>query len=259
MKKIFLLAAVVFLFSCDEIPDGVVDSTLTEIRVVSVSAPNQLQYSGADVQLNVSVQFENTDIISSSWFDIVSENGVSKIKDGISLSQNGNIFSGETTLNDSVAVGKYIIEIYVEDNVEPASNKIHHVASHSFTFSTGQDNIAPVLSNLIMPDNVSFNQQFQFSVDVSDANGLADVRRVYYEVFDPEGTQLVNSQGISKFPLSDNGDTGSTGDAVANDGTYTMVLSIPDNQLEGDWKFEFTAEDQRGLLSNQIIHILTVR
>jgi hypothetical protein len=108
-----------------------------------------------------------------------------------------------------------------------------------------------------MADTVNINQQFTFSVVVSDSNGLSDIVQVYYELFRPDSSQVSNSQGISKFPLADDGEHGN--DLIAGDGIYTMFLTIPLGQTLGVWRFEFEAKDRSNKLSNKLIHTLVVK
>ena len=81
---------------------------------------------------------------------------------------------------------------------------------------------------------------------------------VYYEMYKPDGTQQVNSQGLSQFPLYDNGDTSGTGDLTAGDGRYSFKLTFPVEIEIGTWEFRFYAEDRSGALSNVISHNIEV-
>ena len=262
MKKTLFFVIVFFLFfACDDIPDDIVESLNPSYQVVSLNLPDNLEYVDSEVELDVSVEFEDVSTISSVWFDIVDEDGSSEIKSNIELTigDDNYTYSGQTILDSSIAEGKYYIEIYVEDNQRNSAENVHQIASHAFQFNSSVGNYAPVLNNLVIADSVTRGVEFRFSVEVFDSNGIADVDSVYYEVYNPNGVQLINSENISKFPLSDNGDTEKSGDAEADDGIYTMLLTIPGSYPSGNWKFVFTAVDNKGAQSNQLIHTLTVR
>ena len=106
----------------------------------------------------------------------------------------------------------------------------------------------------------SFNEGNAMSaaVEVSDSNGLQDVEFVFYEAYNPDGIKVVNSQGISQFPMFDDGNTQENGDVTAGDGIFTVVLTFPISAQTGTWRFEFQARDRSKTLSNKIFHNIIV-
>jgi len=270
MKKLILASFLVLLAfnACDNIPSEVIESADPNYRILAVNAPTVFTQTPTDSIFTTSIKFENTETISSVWFNIVTDDGTASIKQNVEMLDDGSstsgdlnegdgAYTGRTVLGSSISTGTYVVEYYVENNVRIGSDKVQLVSSHNLEFKSSKDNVAPVLSNLVMPNTIARAQQFIFSVDASDENGYLDISRVYYEVFDPEGNQIQNSQGITKFPMFDDGATG--GDETAKDGTFTVALTFPESFATGDYRFEITAEDNLSTLSNTIIHTLTVQ
>jgi hypothetical protein len=50
----------------------------------------------------------------------------------------------------------------------------------------------------------------------------------------------------------------SGGDTVANDGIYSLRVSLPPTTVTGTYRFEFQAVDRSAASSNIIVHRLTV-
>lgn len=116
----------------------------------------------------------------------------------------------------------------------------------------------PVISNLSAPDTVQIVAsqvvQVLITIDVSDPQGLSDIDFVRFRSFLPNG----NEAGDSPIGLADDGNTFSTGDEIAGDGTYSRIINLPPTALRGDFRFLFEARDKSGLCSNIIEHIMTV-
>ena len=117
---------------------------------------------------------------------------------------------------------------------------------------------APVIANLVAPDTVQIIPngvvKILMSIDVSDPQGLSDINFVRFRSFLPGGNEATNSP----FDLADDGNSSVTGDDVAGDGTYSILINLPSNTTTGDFRFVFEAEDKSGKESNIIEHILTV-
>lgn len=272
MKKLSLISLLILLVftACEDIPNDVIDSTDPDYRLLAINVPSEFFYSPSDSVFTTSAKFENTSTIARVWFNIVTDDGTASIKQNVQMlddgssesgdsSANDGTYTGNTILGESIASRNYVIEYYVENNARIGDDKTQLVASHTFLFTSNSENFPPQISNLIMPDSIKLDELFEFSIEAYDPNGLVDINRVYYELYRPDGSLVENSQGISKFPLSDNGDTNETGDLIAGDAIFTMRLMIPNGQQVGEWRFEFTAEDNFGALSNTIIHTLTVQ
>lgn len=256
--KTQLVASHTFLFTSSRENFPPIISNPVVPDTVIVQSPS----SAVDLYLQVEDQNGLADI-KNVYFYLYEPNSTDSIK--ISMADDGNTeVSGDVTAGDGIYSKRYFFRptdkggVYklvfeAEDNSGQKSNK------ETRNIFVTDNNEPPQISNLIMPDSIKLDELFEFSIEAYDPNGLVDINRVYYELYRPDGSLVENSQGISKFPLSDNGDTNETGDLTAGDAIFTMRLMIPNGQQVGEWRFEFTAEDNFGALSNTIIHTLTVQ
>jgi hypothetical protein len=115
-------------------------------------------------------------------------------------------------------------------------------------------NLAPLLSGLQAPTTISLSalqNPYLISVLVIDPNGANDVKQVSYKYFLPDGSEPNPNQFFMN-------DLGLEGDVTAGDGRYSRTTTVSDTAPLGDYRFEFQAEDRRGLLSKKLIHTITV-
>jgi hypothetical protein len=117
---------------------------------------------------------------------------------------------------------------------------------------------APFLTNLSAPDTVTLPPANQvllilMSVAASDSDGPEDVREVYFRNLDSP------SDTTKKFFMYDDGDlNGLSGDSVANDGYYSIIVQLPSGTPPATYRFSFEAQDRLDLLSTPLVHPLTV-
>ncbi len=259
-----------FIASCEKTPTEVIEQPLIQFVVTSISAPGTYVLSGTDSSFVTSVTIENPENISGVWFNISTADGISRIVSGVKMLDNGDktngdeiagdgIYSGKTFLGKGVKSGKYQIDFFVSDKINPEPANVHKIGIKYFEVKGGAENYPPEIINVSIPDTVMKEEKFTFSAEVKDSNGLQDIREVYYELFNPNGEQVVNSKGISRFPLFDDGDTNANGDQAAGDGVYTVFLTIPANQPTGLWEFKFTAVDKSDEKSNKVSHSVYVK
>ncbi len=262
MKKLIfaaLLFSIVFI-SCDEIPNEVIDTTSVNYKLSSVIAPNDFVYSEDDSTLTTSLIFTNAATISKVWFNVVTENGTTIIKQNVSMNRTGTnddnvTYTGSTVMGKGIPTGEYVIEYYVEDNITAGSNNTKQVASHNFQFLSGQQNSPPVISNLVAPDTVTVQDPrsiIELHIDVADSNGLLDIDEVYFNVFGP------GSSTGNKVNMFDDGQEGN-GDNTAGDGVYSRIIEVTPTNTMGEYRFEFEAVDKVGEVSNKIIHTIIIR
>jgi hypothetical protein len=267
MKKYILILIPFIFWGCQKDFNTVIDTQSVNSQVIKVTMADSISYKQTDSLIVVSIQLNSSSGIKSVSANIIAsdltqlndsplilyDNG--DIPDNGDTTKGDNIFSNKFPLSRYYPNGTYTVLYFITDN----SNNTQMAAVHSFIYNNLQTAIAPVISNLNMPDTVSIGASFTFSVKVTDGNGLSDIDSVYYILYKPDGTLIVNAQGISKFPLSDNGDTGVSGDVTAGDGIYTMKLTFPSGQPTGSWKFELIAVNREGLTSNIITHKVVVQ
>lgn len=115
-------------------------------------------------------------------------------------------------------------------------------------------NLPPTVSDLAAPAAISRNRvpnTYLLSVQASDPNCIADLKRVFFNTFLPNG----NASSGNPFAMRDDG---KEGDAVAGDGRYSLTIQITPQNAIGTYRFEFQAEDKKGALSNKITQNITV-
>jgi hypothetical protein len=102
-------------------------------------------------------------------------------------------------------------------------------------------NDPPVLDEPSVPDTVSRFQTepYFLSIRVGDPQGLADIKRVYFNTTKPDGKPS-SGNPFSMF------DDGTNGDLVAGDGVYSLSITITSQNALGVYRFEFFAEDLSG-------------
>lgn len=255
-KFVQIILIGIIVIGCDGISDSIIDPSTADILVTNISAPTELEFSSPDIEVNTSITFSSSETIEKVWFRLTSQDGSTVITSFTEMEKNQNVYSGSFKMTEQDPNGIYTIEYFIQTNIQEEKK----MASHNFSFENMQNNVPPVISNLNMPDQIDRDIVFKFSVDVEDENGYEDVKDVFYQLFRPNGEQVSNSQGISEFPLFDDGNTEVNGDEVAFDGIYTVLLVFPSSAAEtGTWKFEFNARDRNDELSNTITHNLVVQ
>ena len=262
-KNLILSALLAFtLLSCDKIPDGIVDVSRVDYKILGVSAPIGFTYSPNDSAVVTSIQISNYETVSDVWCKVTSVDGTLLIKDQIPMYDNGNVaFNGDQTKGDGIYTAKFVmgklnpngnyqIEYFIEDNIRQAPENLVKAGVHIFTFNNGQNNLPPVISNLLLPSSVNRGDSFIFSIKVDDANGSFDISQVYFKLYRPNGSIVLNGND-DFFLMVDNGDT-NLGDQTAGDGIYSFKNSFGSTAPTGLWKFDFQAKDRSGKLSNII-------
>jgi len=128
------------------------------------------------------------------------------------------------------------------------------VVSNAATWLTAPDDNTKIIGRVSEPEvfERGSSNQYILTVDVSDPQGLDDVKEVLYKVFKP-GASTPSFTGHMH-------DDGEYGDQKAGDGTYSFGISSParDSQ-QGEYTFTFQATDRAGYESNKIIKKVTVR
>ena len=258
-KLLFILFLSFILFGCDEIEDGVIDPYGTEFSVNEIVAPTDLEYSGPGTLLNTSISFSSTESLLRVWVKVASQDGTVSVtgtyhEDMTKTAENEYSTSIEMdTLMPSLT---YTIDYFYKTAIQSEKK----IASHNFTYENNKDNVAPVISDANIPDQINRDENFSFTVLVTDENGYNDVEKVFYELYRPNGDQVKNSQGIAEFPMFDDGDVEGSGDLTAGDSVYTTRLMFPSTAAEiGNWKLDLKARDRNGFLSNTITHIVEVK
>ena len=257
MRKSYFLLIPLFILGCEKTYDNLIDISTDNYQVSSVAGIKDtidLKIPG-DSLLSLRLNFTPQSEVSKAYFDIYASDNSRLNSSPVEMEKvTENIFENHFILERENPIGNYTVKFFASG----MEGYTKQVAVRSFYFNNGQDNVPPVISNLIMPDSVQLGGTILFNVEVSDSNGLNDVKSVFYEAYNPDGIKVINSQGISEFPMFDDGNTQENGDVTAGDGIYTVILTFPVSAQLGTWQFEFLARDRSNTLSNKIIHNIEV-
>lgn len=246
--------------SCEEIPTETVDLQTVDYIIQKIVAPDVVTFSSTGTEIVTSLTIQNKETVNKVWFNISSDDGVSTITTGNSMPEDvEGDFTGKFLLDESLLSGKYEILYFVEDKIRIAPENIKKVGTKNFSYISKAENFKPEIDNLTMTNTVDRGVKFSFSVVVSDSNGLSDIDIVYYLLTDPSGNLISNSEGISEFPLYDDGDFSLHSDNNTGDGIFSTNLTFPSSVSTGDWEFKFVAKDKAGLQSNSIIQNVNVK
>lgn len=278
MKKVYFIVSLLVLsiVSCEKDYTGILDSSINEYQILSVSPSGNISFNAIDSLITINVTFTTSSKLSEVSCDIFSSENKKLNDSRLKLFDDGNLnisgddikgdnkFANKFPLSSSYPIGDYKIYFYVTN----LSGEIKQAAQSNFIYDNGQDNIPPIISNLVMVDSATSNPidsvnvdvTFIFSVQAEDPNGYSDVSIVYFELFRPDGSIVTDGSGNSKFRMSDDGNFLVYGDKTAFDGIFSFknkFLDSPTTQ-RGNWTFDFQAQDRGGLLSNKLTKILKV-
>ena len=123
------------------------------------------------------------------------------------------------------------------------------------TIHVTRPNDAPVLSNLVAPDQarlpVEGDIEILLTVNANDIQGDADIEKVWFDTIKPDG----NPSSGNPFDMYDDG---LSGDVTPNDGVYSLKIYLISTNDPGTYTFNFQAQDRSGMKSNVMSHELTV-
>jgi hypothetical protein len=181
------------------------------------------------------------------------------------LIQGDGIFSGQNSVAiQSLLVGKYYCQVSAQDLRGYASN------ADMSPVIISQVNYPPVISNLQAPNTITLGgqtQQFKLMVKAADSNGEADISKVLFNSFKPDGSAasgnpfLMYDDGSQNIIIPPNF---TSGDAVKGDSIYTLTVIISPTDSQGNptavgaYRFEFQAVDRSNASSQKIVHTIEV-
>jgi hypothetical protein len=267
MKKYLIFLIPLFLWGCSNKSNEVIDSGITNYQVTYLSSFPDFLYVPGDSLIVASISFNSSAGIKSVFFNIISPDGnilnsapISLFDDGNNtlhgdVTKGDNTFSNKYPFSQSYLNGKYTIQYYLTNN----NDKVSLVAEHNFIYDNNIADIAPIVFNLVAPDTVSLNTglttDINLSIQVADSNGLNDIDIVFFNSFLPNG----NASSSNPFIMFDDGKP-EHGDAVAGDGIYSLIVSLPPTGVtKGTYRWEFQARDREKKTSNIIIHNIVVK
>jgi len=262
MRKYSLLLIPLLLWGCEKDFENVINSFQNNYQVVSVSfVSHQPSYdlkTPADSLLKLRIVFAAGSEINSVGFNLYASNNALLNASPVQMQTvNPDVYEGQFILKREYPNGNYKVNFLVTGKDGSGSK----AATTGFEFNNGQDNVAPVISNLVISDTISRGVSFIFTVTATDSNGLNDIEFVYFQLFRPDSTAVENppNSGNTYFLMHDDGNFDIFGDATAGDGIFSFKNSFGDTSQTGNWRFLFQAEDRSDSLSNIIEHFLFVQ
>lgn len=266
IKYIFLF--IVFV-SCDKIPDKIIDSPADDFHITDLNVPENLVLipSEGKVSLSFNIQVDNPSAISKVFTDIYLKENQEQVFSDLALYDNGDKNnSGDLKANDGIYSTKVLFdttqnsgEYYIDFFVETINSSVKKVAVRKFNYDNGENNLPPVISSLSIPDSIDRGVSFIFTVRASDPNGLSQIKKVYFQLFRPDGTQVLGANNDPNILMVDDGNFDVFGDLIANDGIFSFKNSFATTAQTGKWVFRFRAQDLSNALSNEIVHEMLVR
>lgn len=258
IKSLFLLIPIIILWGCEKSFDNVIDVSTENFQVTSVTHKDSYDLKNpGDSVLSVRIKFTRVSQLGQVFFDVIAaDNSVLNPVPIEMFDISDNLFSAQFILKREFPNGTYILNF----TAIGTTGLKNLVATSSFDFNNGQDNVAPFLSNLNIPDSIPREQSFIFNVEAFDSNGLSDITKVFFELYRPDGSivEIEPGSGLTEFLMHDDGNFEVFGDSVAGDGIYSFKNLFAVTAPNGNWKFVFQAEDRSDSLSNIIEHFMIV-
>jgi hypothetical protein len=254
MRKAYFLLIPLLIWGCEKTYDNLIDTSTDNYQVssiVGIKDTIDLKVPG-DSLLSLRLIFTPQSHINKAYFDIyASDNSRLNSSPVEMLEVTENIFENQFILKRENPIGNYTVKFSAT-----GEGNTKQVATGSFYFKNGQDNLPPEIFNTVIePDTlvVTDTTVIFTSVGAMDPNGSSDVLEVYYIVYKPDGTTNNN-----KSLLYDDGIV-EHGDKLAGDGIYSRLIQVNQNNDKGTYRFEFRARDNSGALSNIINHFVLIQ
>lgn len=220
-------------------PDDVLPLTATMTARVNTSQGNPI----STVHFSLKNPVNNATISDGDLFD----NGL-----GIDRTKGDGVYSGKASFEiKRVEIGVFRLELFAEAENGFQSNTV------LAPLSIYRGNRPPVLLDLDIPDTLQLRSQAQLltlRVRAADPDGLADIARVIFSSYKPDG---IASSG-NPFEMYDDGST-NHGDERAGDGLFSLIITLPSTTVTGVYRFEFQAFDRSNEVSSTVIHRVTVK
>jgi hypothetical protein len=262
MRKAYFLLIPLLIWGCEKTYDDLIDSGTDNYQVSSIAGIKDtvdMKVPG-DSLLNLKLIFTPPSQVYKAYFDVYASDNSKLNSTPIEMYKIiDDLYENQFILKREYPIGNYTVKF----SAEGFEGNIKQVALGTFYFKNGQDNLPPMISNLVIPDTIAKGVTFIFTVNARDPNGLIDIRYVYFELYRPDGTVVQNppNSGNTLIFMDDTGDFVHFGDEIAGDGIYSFknfFLDDPSTQT-GNWKFVFQAIDRSNSLSNIVEHYLLVQ
>ena len=272
-KRLYFITLILksmLILSCEE---PIVESEPKSIADINF---NYLQSSKKlFVSALISPSYMNTSIDSVEvlWKGTDQQNTSDTLKlfdDGTfgDIISNDNIFSRRIP-NSSSAITN-VIPASAKDSVFliiRSTYKNRKVESDLYSFILG--NIHPKIGTVVLPSsvdrptsnsdpNIVNTIKFTVTASVSDANGIEDIKRVFFRSYHVGLDSMMNS-GNPILLLDDGESSAGSGDLQKGDGTFSRTISISENALIGTYHWIFEAQDLSNAYSDTVKKMIIVK
>jgi hypothetical protein len=247
-----LLSGVLF-YSCEKKDDSIIDPVYNSPTISGAYISKDTVFTNSvspviGFNTSVKVDLNGGDQVSSVTCKIYLTNGI--VLDSIKLFDNGILpdsiggdgrYSGTFNITNiqCLQVGIYQVQYFAQNR----SGLFSNIISKNLPVVNGT-NLAPVLSNPILPDSVvrpvSGSFDITLTMTVIDADGECDINSVFFDAYRPSGYHI----GNVSIPMSR---------GINNTYTFTnpVLPAVPDS-LYGYFKYVFRAYDNSNTFSNII-------
>lgn len=241
--------------------------------IVAIDAPDSISSEGGDIVLQVTADDSNgVQDIKKVYFESRKHGGTAVKYEG-ELYDDGLVEHGDTMAGDAVysiklgtpfIVGKkgdYDLLFHVVDSFDEKNQVIPEKIISVV-------NLEPIPGELLVdaqmaiPANSGSYNRYPITFQVSDPEGLADLKDVYFLSMKPDSSYANNGQPIilqdNGLPFNINNPASETGDAIAGDGIYTFSILLIPETLPGTYTFSFYASDRAGNVTGPLVRRVNV-
>ena len=271
MKNVYLIFSIFFLIASCEEPISIVEPfPVSEINFDYLQGSDKLFISAKVSQRYMNSSLDSVEVL---WNGISAsnKNDTLRLYDDESegdILANDNIFSRKIKNSSSVILN--VIPKSAKDSVFLSVQSMYNgrlMKSDVEFFILG--NIHPKIGSITLPQsvdrptsnadpNIVNTIKFTVSANASDANGLDDIKRVFFRSYHVGLDSLMNN-GNPILLLDDGSGPNGNGDLQKGDGTFSRTISISENALLGTYQWTFEAQDKSNAYSDTVKRTIVVK
>ena len=273
MKNTYLIFSIFFLIASCEEPTSVIEPfPVSEINFDYLQGSDKLFISAKVSQRYMNSSLDSVEVL---WNGISASN----TNDTLRLLDDGSM--GDIISSDNIYSRKILNSNTAITNVIPKGAKDSVFLSVQSMFKGRLiksdveffvlGNIHPKIdtSSIVMPQsvdrpsvspdpNIVNTIKFTVSANASDANGLDDIKRVFFRSYHVGLDSMMNN-GNPILLLDDGSGPNGNGDLQKGDGTFSRTISISENALVGTYHWIFEAQDQSNAYSDTVKRTIVVK
>ena len=271
MKNVYLIFSIFSLIASCEEPTSIVEPfPVSEINFDYLQGSDKLFISAKVSQRYMNSSLDSVEVL---WNGISAsnKNDTLRLYDDESegdILANDNIFSRKIKNSSSVILN--VIPKSAKDSVFLSVQSMYNgrlMKSDVEFFILG--NIHPKIGSITLPQsvdrpasnadpNIVNTIKFTVSANASDANGLDDIKRVFFRSYHIGLDSLMNN-GNPILLLDDGSGPNGNGDLQKGDGTFSRTISISENALVGTYQWTFEAQDKSNAYSDTVKRTIVVK